>query len=102
MGSILYPIFPGVEIDCYRVKFPSKVWSGPVSFPELSVSGTTTINQTVNIRNPLGESSTSQSLEEYLAAVTKLQVFENVLLVSFTTKIGERKEVQTLLLSISH
>ncbi|XP_071544498.1 uncharacterized protein [Panulirus ornatus] len=49
------------------------VWSGPVIFPELRVSGTTTIDQTVNIRNPLEGSSANQSLEEYVAAVSELQ-----------------------------
>ncbi|XP_071544610.1 uncharacterized protein [Panulirus ornatus] len=50
-----------------------RVWSGPVIFPELRVSGTTTIDQTVNIRNPLEGSSANQSLEEYVAAVSELQ-----------------------------
>ncbi|XP_071517697.1 uncharacterized protein [Panulirus ornatus] len=49
------------------------VWSGPVIFPELRGSGTTTIDQTVNIRNPLEGSSANQSLEEYVAAVSELQ-----------------------------
>ncbi|XP_071544612.1 uncharacterized protein [Panulirus ornatus] len=49
------------------------VWSGPVIIPELTVSGTTTIDQTVNIRNPLEGSSANQSLEEYVAAVSELQ-----------------------------
>ncbi|XP_071544604.1 uncharacterized protein [Panulirus ornatus] len=50
-----------------------RVCSGPVIFPELRVSGTSTIDQTVNIRNPLEGSSANQSLEEYVAAVSKLQ-----------------------------
>ncbi|XP_071544511.1 uncharacterized protein [Panulirus ornatus] len=49
------------------------VWSGPVIFPELTVSGTTSIDQTVNIRNPLEGSSANQSLEEYVVAVSELQ-----------------------------
>ncbi|XP_071533035.1 uncharacterized protein [Panulirus ornatus] len=62
-----------VRVDQNAIIEAAVVWIGPVIFPELTVSGTTTIDQTVNIRNPLEGSSATQSLEEYVAAVGELQ-----------------------------